>query len=150
MLPALFAKSAACIDPFIYSLNHPKIRHEIIRRIYNTSVIWMNERRAVNSSLASSAHDFTTRNLRSNSRINAEHRPYPQNPYHHDLNYSNQLHGRVGSMLNSSLQRVENSKIICLAEERKQLNFNCQRDNDGKLDAEEVVELVEITVQKNE
>lgn len=36
MLPALFAKSAACIDPFIYSLNHPKIRHEIVYRLYNS------------------------------------------------------------------------------------------------------------------
>jgi hypothetical protein len=52
-------------------------------------------------------------------------------------------------MLNSSSQRIENSKIICLAEERKQLNLNCQRDNDEKFGAEEVVELVEITVQKN-
>jgi hypothetical protein len=49
MLPALFAKSAACIDPFIYSLNHPKIRHEIFRRIYNTSMIIMNDQRRMNS-----------------------------------------------------------------------------------------------------
>ncbi|KAI9549944.1 hypothetical protein GHT06_005214 [Daphnia sinensis] len=35
MLPALFAKTAACVDPFIYSLNHPKIRQEIIYRMYN-------------------------------------------------------------------------------------------------------------------
>lgn len=34
MLPALFAKTAACVDPFIYSLNHPKIRQEIIFRLY--------------------------------------------------------------------------------------------------------------------
>jgi len=34
MLPALFAKSAACVDPFIYALNHPKIRQEIFLRIY--------------------------------------------------------------------------------------------------------------------
>ena len=27
MVPALVAKTAACIDPFVYSLNHPKIRH---------------------------------------------------------------------------------------------------------------------------
>lgn len=35
MLPALFAKTAACVDPFIYSLNHPKIRQEILYRMYN-------------------------------------------------------------------------------------------------------------------
>ena len=35
MLPALFAKTAACVDPFIYSLNHPKIRQEILCRLYN-------------------------------------------------------------------------------------------------------------------
>lgn len=34
MLPALFAKSAACVDPFIYALNHPKIRNEILYRLY--------------------------------------------------------------------------------------------------------------------
>lgn len=35
MLPALFAKLAACIDPFVYSLNHPKIRFEIMCRLQN-------------------------------------------------------------------------------------------------------------------
>ena len=34
MIPALFAKSAACVDPFIYALNHPKIRKEIFNRVY--------------------------------------------------------------------------------------------------------------------
>lgn len=34
MAPALFAKTAACIDPFIYSLNHPKIRREILQRLF--------------------------------------------------------------------------------------------------------------------
>jgi len=32
MIPALFAKSAACIDPFVYSLNHPKIKAELFSR----------------------------------------------------------------------------------------------------------------------
>ena len=151
MLPALFAKSAACIDPFIYSLNHPKIRHEIIRRLYNISVAWMNERQAANSSLASSAHDFTTRNLRSNSRINVEHRPFSQSPcHHHGVNYGSQPHGRIGSLVNSAF-RIENSKNICLDEERKRLNLNCQRVNDCQFGIEvEAVELVEIPVQKNQ
>lgn len=35
MLPAMFAKTAACVDPFIYSLNHPKIRQEIFFRLYH-------------------------------------------------------------------------------------------------------------------
>lgn len=39
MLPALFAKTAACVDPFIYSLNHPKIRQEILYRLYNTFLL---------------------------------------------------------------------------------------------------------------
>lgn len=33
MLPALFAKTASCVDPFIYALNHPKIRKEIFSRL---------------------------------------------------------------------------------------------------------------------
>ena len=49
MLPALFAKSAACIDPFIYSLNHPKIRQEIMQRLYNVSVFMMNGQCTTNS-----------------------------------------------------------------------------------------------------
>ena len=36
MLPALFAKTAACIDPFIYALNHPKIRNELFCRLYKS------------------------------------------------------------------------------------------------------------------
>ena len=36
MLPALFAKTAACVDPFIYALNHPKIRKEIFCRLYRS------------------------------------------------------------------------------------------------------------------
>ena len=38
MLPALFCKTAACIDPFIYALNHPKIRNEIFFRVYKNLV----------------------------------------------------------------------------------------------------------------
>lgn len=38
MMPALFAKTAACVDPFIYSLNHPRIRQEILFRFYNCFV----------------------------------------------------------------------------------------------------------------
>lgn len=36
MVPALFAKTASCIDPFIYALNHPKIRKEIFCRLYKS------------------------------------------------------------------------------------------------------------------
>lgn len=39
MLPAMFAKSASCIDPFIYSLNHPKIQREIAVRLYRRFVL---------------------------------------------------------------------------------------------------------------
>ena len=34
MLPAFFAKLATCVDPFIYTLNQPKIRTEILRRLH--------------------------------------------------------------------------------------------------------------------
>ena len=34
MVPAMFAKSACCVDPFIYALNHPKIRQQIFARLY--------------------------------------------------------------------------------------------------------------------
>lgn len=44
MLPALFAKTAACIDPFIYSLNHPKIRQEILFRLYNSFLVSIGRR----------------------------------------------------------------------------------------------------------
>jgi len=33
MLPALFAKLATCVDPFIYTLNQPKIKKEIFVRL---------------------------------------------------------------------------------------------------------------------
>lgn len=46
MLPALFAKMAACVDPFIYSLNHPKIRQEILLRLYNSFLLSTMGRRA--------------------------------------------------------------------------------------------------------
>lgn len=34
MLPALFAKLSACVNPIVYTLSHPKIRKEIFRRWY--------------------------------------------------------------------------------------------------------------------
>lgn len=34
MLPALFAKLSACVNPIVYTLSHPKIRKEILRRWY--------------------------------------------------------------------------------------------------------------------
>lgn len=34
MLPALFAKLSACINPIVYTLSHPKIRKELFRRWY--------------------------------------------------------------------------------------------------------------------
>lgn len=33
MIPALFAKLATCVDPFIYALNHPKNPTETFRRL---------------------------------------------------------------------------------------------------------------------
>lgn len=48
MVPALFAKTASCIDPFVYAITHPRYRAEIrmlfcgrrtrsIRQVYSTS-----------------------------------------------------------------------------------------------------------------
>lgn len=34
MIPALLAKTAACVNPFVYALNHPKIKREIIYRLF--------------------------------------------------------------------------------------------------------------------
>ena len=34
MLPALFAKLVTCVDPFIYTLNQPKIKAEISLRLH--------------------------------------------------------------------------------------------------------------------
>jgi len=34
MFPALFAKFSACVNPIIYTLTHPKIKKEILRRWY--------------------------------------------------------------------------------------------------------------------
>lgn len=31
MIPAIFAKSAACIDPYLYAVNHPRYRQELKR-----------------------------------------------------------------------------------------------------------------------
>jgi r-opsin len=32
MLPALFAKLSACINPYLYALRHPKVQKEVVRR----------------------------------------------------------------------------------------------------------------------
>lgn len=34
MLPALFAKLATCVDPFIYTLSQPKIRTQVLLRLH--------------------------------------------------------------------------------------------------------------------
>ena len=43
VIPALFAKLSACINPFVYSLTHPKIKKEVISRLrcINTSIAAM-------------------------------------------------------------------------------------------------------------
>lgn len=40
IIPALFAKTSACINPFVYSLTHPKIKKELVSRLrcLNSSV----------------------------------------------------------------------------------------------------------------
>ncbi|KAK4290230.1 hypothetical protein Pmani_036857 [Petrolisthes manimaculis] len=34
MVPALFCKTAACLDPFVYALSHPRFKKEIHKRIF--------------------------------------------------------------------------------------------------------------------
>lgn len=33
MLPALFAKTVSCIDPWIYAASHPRYRQELEKRL---------------------------------------------------------------------------------------------------------------------
>lgn len=34
MIPALFCKSASCIDPFVYALTHPRFKYELKRMLF--------------------------------------------------------------------------------------------------------------------
>ncbi|XP_068222976.1 uncharacterized protein [Palaemon carinicauda] len=35
MIPAIFCKAAACLDPYVYALSHPRFKAEIKKRIFN-------------------------------------------------------------------------------------------------------------------
>lgn len=39
VIPSLLAKLATCVNPFAYSLNQPKIRKEIMRRLHHVSAV---------------------------------------------------------------------------------------------------------------
>lgn len=38
MVPALFCKSASCIDPFVYALTHPRFKNELKRMFFKQSL----------------------------------------------------------------------------------------------------------------
>lgn len=85
MLPALFAKTAACIDPFIYSLNHPKIRQEILYRLYNSFLLSTGRRGESLNSDSARAPDWK---ISGSARITRQGLLYQ----------TGTQHGRVGSL----------------------------------------------------
>ena len=90
MLPALFAKLAACVNPFIYSLNHPKIRQEILFRLYNSFFLSMGRRGGWDNSDSMPHPEWKTSAARySNNRMALLNATLVQQP------------GRVGSSLAS-------------------------------------------------
>ncbi|KAK5650064.1 hypothetical protein RI129_001093 [Pyrocoelia pectoralis] len=38
MIPALFCKTASCIDPFVYAISNPKFKHEVKKRFSKSSL----------------------------------------------------------------------------------------------------------------
>lgn len=101
MLPALFAKTAACVDPFIYSLNHPKIRQEIIFRLYKCflqSAVVMGRRDASFNS------DIPEWKMSGSARVTRQQL----------IHQSNAQHGRIAVSLVSS-RRVYKSQQATLS-----------------------------------
>ena len=151
MIPALAAKSAACIDPFIYSLNHPKIRQEIMQRVYNVSVAFMHERRTgANSSATSSAQNVTVRN-NVLSRIVTEN--CTSSKAAHTAS-SSQQHGRIGSLMYNSSQRMHTRKNAILVQSsrdeqctlQENSNFQCGKSGNDREEAVELSVLAEVQV----
>ena len=90
MLPALFAKTSACIDPFIYSLNHPKIRQEILFRIYNCFLVSTGRR---GESLNSDSVRVPEWKISGSARLTNRNGVL--------LHHNSTQHGRVGSVASS-------------------------------------------------
>jgi hypothetical protein len=98
MLPALFAKTAACVDPFIYSLNHPKIRQEIIFRLYKCFLQSAGRRDASFNS------DIPEWKMSGSARITRQ-----------QLIHSNAQHGRSVAVSLASSRRVYKSQQAALS-----------------------------------
>lgn len=63
MIPALFCKTAACIDPYVYAATHPRFRMEFRRLIYGKNRIKRSS--TIRSSILT--RSSTARRLRTNS-----------------------------------------------------------------------------------
>jgi len=136
MLPALFAKSAACIDPFIYSLNHPKIRQEIMRRLYNIRMFMMNDQRTVNS-FHSTNKNRKNYNANQHSRGGKERHTTPEDmkcfkysnelPQSHEIDFS---HNR--KICRKHHLSDYSSGILISLEERKQPSENSSNSSNHK------------------
>uniref|UniRef100_A0A1A9WEB5 G-protein coupled receptors family 1 profile domain-containing protein n=1 Tax=Glossina brevipalpis TaxID=37001 RepID=A0A1A9WEB5_9MUSC len=65
MIPALFCKTAACIDPYVYAATHPRFRMEFRRLIYGKDHV----RRSSTIRSSFLTRSSTTRRLRTNSEM---------------------------------------------------------------------------------
>ena len=59
-IPACFCKTASCIDPFIYSLSHPRFQREIVKLKIMTSCVKARRRRKVSKDTISSQYCSVT------------------------------------------------------------------------------------------
>ena len=59
MVPALFAKAAAIIDPFVYGLSHPRFRSELKRMIFRTKRVPIRSERFVMTTRLRVSHSIS-------------------------------------------------------------------------------------------
>ncbi|XP_068149811.1 opsin, ultraviolet-sensitive [Drosophila tropicalis] len=77
MIPALFCKTAACVDPYLYAATHPRFRVEVRMLIYGRGVL----RRVstTRSSYITRSRSSFTRRLRTGSELDMRAEPYIMN-----------------------------------------------------------------------
>ena len=125
MVPALVAKTAACIDPFVYSLNHPKIRNAIVYRIFRHFFV---QRRGESGYDSTRMRDLKA-SLRSSRHLN--------HPYRGSLRSSRSRFHTFRHSLSSAESRTVNPNSVDLVETsvcktetpKRNVLSTCQRQN---------------------
>lgn len=142
MVPALFAKTAACVDPFIYSLNHPKIRQEILYRLYNCFLLSVGRRA---ESLNSDSVRVPEWKISGSARVTRQGMIYQNNTQH----------GRLGSLASSRRLNKGHHPTVSAGgsmrdELRRSVSLSSAESRTVNAEGLETAEIIASMIQRNQ